>query len=259
MTVSNPTPAALVATALVALAGCEASPEITLQQEFAWAGSRVADAPQEAATGNTDSVVYAVFTEIDISGRADGILTVMNDSARWHYDPYLGLVDGFMMRDSVNAPAHMLAELLREHDGAACRMQGPVDSLGWWSAELTCGGLTVDSVRLLPTHHGFVTGRVTSYTAEGPDEGVRVSYCPHEDDSFTLSACKTAGHTGAGGLFRLRVPPGEWFIIYSIWDPIFDDWDYCRSDYDSETYLGRFVTVRLAQASDASRHCPVFF
>lgn len=247
-----------VVAGVVMLAGCEAAPEVVLQEEYAWAGSLVPNPPQGAAA-STDSVVYAMYADIDVSGRADGVLTVMNDTTRWHFDPYLGLVAGFMMRDSVNAPVHMLAELLREHDGAACRMQGPIDSLGWWSAELTCGGEVADSVRLLPTHHGFITGRVTSHSTEGPDEGVRVSYCPFEGGKLKLSDCKAAGYTGAGGLFRLRVPPGEWFVVYSIWDPIRDQWDYCRSDYDSDSYLGRFVTVRLAQASDASRHCPVFF
>lgn len=182
----------------------------------------------------------------------------MGDSARWRYDPYRGLVAGFMTRDSADAPIHMLAELTREHDGAACRMQGVVDSLGWWSSELTCGGFVVDSVRLLPTHRGFITGRVTSHSARGPDEGVRVSYCPYDDDGFAFSACETAGYTGGGGLFRLQVPPGDWFVIYSIWDPIFDKWGFCRTDLSSESYLGRFVTVRVAQASDASQHCPWF-
>ena len=258
---------ALILLALAVIAGCiEIGPEASLVHEYAWAGSHgaeaphshSAEAPQGTAASNTDSVTYAVFTEIDASGRADGILTVMNDSARWHYDPYRGLLGGFMTRDSADAPFHMLAELTREHDGAACRMQGPVDSLGWWTSELTCGGAVLDSVKLLPTRHGFITGQVTSHSAEGPDEGVRVSYCPYDDDSFTLSFCKAAGYTGDGGQFRLRVPPGDWFVIYSIWDPIFDEWGYCRTDLDSESYLGSFVTVRLAQASDASKHCPWF-
>ncbi len=248
------------------IAGCiEIGPEVPLVHEYAWAGSHgagslhshSAEAPQGTADDNTDSVTYAVFTEIDASGRADGILTVMNDSTRWRYDPYRGLLGGFMTRDSADAPFHMLAELTREHDGAACRMQGPVDSLGWWTPELTCGGAVVDSMKLLPTRHGFITGQVTSHSAEGPDEGVRVSYCPYDDDGFTLSSCKAVGYTGDGGHFRLRVPPGEWLVIYSIWDTIFDEWEYCRTDLGSEAYLGSFVTVRLAQASDASRHCPL--
>ena len=252
---------------LAMMAGCiEVGPEGSLVHEYAWTGSHgaealgshSAEAPQGIAASNTDSVTYAVFTEIDESGRADGILTVMNDSARWRYDPYRGLVGGFMTRDSADAPFHMLAELTREHDGARCRMQGPVDSLGWWISELTCAGAVVDSVQLLPTSHGFITGQVTSHSAEGPDEGVRVSYCPYDGDSFTLGSCKVAGYTGDGGQFRLRVPPGDWFVIYSIWDPIFDKWEYCRTDLDSETYLGSVVTVRLAQASDASKHCPWF-
>ena len=261
-------PALKILIALAVMAGCiEIGPEeASLVHEYAWAGSHGAEAPhshsaqapQGTAASNTDSVTYAVFTEIDASGRADGILTVMNDSARWHYDPYRGLLGGFMTRDSADAPFHMLAELTREHDGAACRMQGPVDSLGWWTSELTCGGAVLDSVKLLPTRHGFITGQVTSHSAEGPDEGVRVSYCPYDDDGFTLSSCKAAGYTGVGGQFRLRVPPGDWFVIYSIWDTIFDEWEYCRTDLGSESYLGSFVTVRLAQASDASRHCPWF-
>ena len=244
---------------LAVLAGCtETGPEVSLAHEYAWAGSHGAEASQGTAARNTDSVIYAVFTDIDESGRADGILTIMNDTTRWRYDPYYGLVDGFMTRDSLDAPVHMLAELTREHDGAACRMSGPVDSLGLWSSELTCGGSMVDTVQLLPTRHGFITGRVTSHSLEGPDEGVRVSYCPYDDDGFTLNSCKAAGYTGTGGLFRLRVSPGDWFVIYSIWDPIFDEWEYCRQELGSESYLGRFVTVRLAQASDASRHCPWF-
>ena len=208
---------ALILLVLAVIAACiEMGPEVSLVHEYAWAGahgaesprSHSAEAPHGAAASNTDSVTYAVFTEIDESGRADGILTVMNDSARWRYDPYRGLVGGFMTRDSADAPIYMLAELTREHDGAACRMQGPVDSLGWWTSELTCRGAVVDSVRLLPTRHGFIAGKVTSHSAEGPDEGVRVQYCPYDDDSFTLSSCKAAGYTGAGGQFRLRVPPG---------------------------------------------------
>ncbi|MDE2678459.1 MAG: hypothetical protein OXI76_11185 [Gemmatimonadota bacterium] len=248
--------------ALAVLAGCltEVEPE-SPANEYAWSGSYSTssrDVLEEIAADTPDSVIYLVFTEIDESGRADGILTVMNDSTRWRYDPYHGLVGGFMTRDSLDAPVHMLAELTREHDGAACRMAGPVDSLGRWSSELTCGGSVVDSVQLLPTRHGFITGRVTSHSARGPDEGVRVSYCPYDDGGFTLSACKAAGYTATGGRFRLRVPPGDWFVTYSIWDPIFDEWEYCRTELGSESYSGRFVTVRLAQASDASAHCPWF-
>ena len=227
--------------------------------EYAWAGAHVAAASQGIVASSADSVIYAVFTEIGESGRADGILTVMNDTTRWRYDPYYGLVGGFMTRDSVDAPVHMLAELTREHDGAACRMSGPVDSLGWWSSELTCGGSVVDTVKVLPTRHGFVTGQVTSHSAEGPDEGIRVQYCRHDDGQFRWVDCRVAGYSGAGGLFRLRVPTGDWLTLYSIWDPIFDEWDYCRADYDTDRYRGRFVTVRLAQASDASVHCPVLF
>lgn len=199
----------LILPVLAVIAGCiEVGPEVSLVHEYAWAGSDGAEPPHShsasgarggIAADSTDSVTYAVFTEIDASGRADGILTVMNDSARWRYDPYRGLFNGFMTRDSADAPFHMLAELTREHDGAACRMQGPVDSLGWWTPALTCGGAVVDSVRLLPTRHGFITGQVTSHSAEGPDEGVRVSYCPYDDDGFTLGSCKAAGYTGDGG------------------------------------------------------------
>ena len=259
MTIRNLTAAIPIIAAM--LAGCtDTEPEIPLvPHEYAWAGSHGAEAPQGTAGSNADSVIYAVFTEIGESGRADGILTVMNDTTRWLYDPYYGLVDGFMTRDSLDVPAHMLAELTREHDGAACRMVGPVDSLGWWSSELTCGGSVVDTVKLLPTRHGFVTGKVTSGSySEKAAEGVRVWHCPYDDDGLYLSQCKGVGYTGTGGLFRLRVPPGDWFMIYSIWNDILGRWEYCRSSLSSEAYLGRYVTVRLAQASDASRHCPWF-
>ena len=236
--------------------------DVPLTQEYAWAGSHGVVsggiAGDGAAASIADSVIYALFTEIDEwTGRADGVLTVMNDTTRWRYDPYYGLVEGFMTRDS-DAPAHMLVELTREHDGTACRMSGPVDSVGLWTSELTCGGSMVDTVQLLPTPHGFLTGWLTQgdqgrHTADG----ARVQYCPLLDNGrFRLRNCKVAGYTERDGVIRLRVPPGKWFIIFSYWYRT--RWTYCRSSSGSSSYTGRHVTVRVGQASDASTSCRVW-
>lgn len=162
-------------------------------------------------------------------------------------------MDGFMTRDSVGAPAAMLAEYTR-YDGARCRMYGLVDSLGWWNSEVGCGGVYKDSVRLRQIKTGVVSGVVNS---DGdPAQGVRVWYCVLEETS--ISQCRGAAYSGIGGRFSFDAPPGEWFVIFSIWDPIFDEWDYCRSTLGSTSYLGRSVNVRLGQVVDATVDCPWF-
>ena len=249
---------------LLALGACDFGPEPPGRTEHAWIGSHTATIPQGAAADTdsaADPVVYGMYAEVNPDGRADGILTILNDTTRWRYDPYRGLVDGFMTRDTLNVPDYMLAELTREHDGAACRLQGPVvDTLGGlWDAVLSCGGTVMDSVQLLPSSYGFVTGLLTQgfYNDYRADlaAGARVQYCAVVDDNrFDIRSCKTAGYTDDDGMLRLRVPPGDWFVLASYWDD--DDWDYCRGQgYNPDVFAGQFVTVRAAQAADASAHC----
>ena len=225
-------------------------------QEYAWSGSVAKPFAAAVASDDSaaaDSVTYMLYTVLEESGSAEGILTILGDTAL-AYDPYEVLVEGFMTRDSAGTAAAMLAEYTT-YDGTRCRMYGVVDSLGWWNSEVGCGGVYMDSVVLHPTTTGLVSGVVKR--AGDAAEGVRVQYCAIGED-LQLGVCHVGAYSGAGGVFRLEAPPGEWFVIFSLWDPIWDEWEYCRSALGSDSYLGRRVDVRLAQVADASIDCPWF-
>lgn len=247
----------LVAFALAS--GCDSmEPETAGPMDFAWKGT-VVNGTFHAAVADTaaeDTVTIGVYVGLDEDGRRfDGVLTIMSDTTL-AYDPYEVLVDGLMTRDSTGDPAAMLAEFTR-YDGARCRIHGLVDSLGWWESEVGCGGARVDSVTMHPFGHGFVSGTVER---DGDAVlGARVWYCKLNEEEDEFSDCKGATYSGAGGAFRLEAPPGRWFVTFSIWDPIWDRWDYCRSELNRDSTLGRKVTVRKARVTDASRDCPWFF
>ena len=209
---------------------------------------RVHASARRTITQQSDSVEYLVYLVREESGRADGVLTISNDTTL-AYDPYEVIVSGFFHE----AHSSLLLEYAR-YDGTRCRMKGSVDSLGIMDAAVGCGGVFVDSVTMRPIQTGFVAGTVSSDGDAA--EGVRVWRCVIENSR--LSQCEGVTYSGPGGLFRFESPPGEWFITFSIWDPIFDEWEYCRQTLSSTSTLGRTVTVELGRVTSASVDCPWF-
>ena len=83
-------------------------------------------------------------------------------------------------------------------------------------------------------------------------------YCEMNDDEDEIVRCTGAGYSGVGGTFRFQAPPGRWFVTFSIWDPIFDEWEHCRETLSSDERLGSKVTVRKARAATVAVDCPWF-
>lgn len=246
----------LPALTFATLAACGTTdPEVSMPTEYGWTGSAASELHPLADSTPADSVTISIYAVLDPNNlrQVDGILTIENDTAL-AYDPYEVLVSGFMSRDSTGAPEAMLAEFTR-YDGSQCRMQGQVDSLGWWSTEMGCGGVHVDSLRLHPFRNGYVSGTVTR--DDDAVQGARVWYCELDDDDYIVG-CTGATYSGAEGAFRFEAPPGRWFVTFSVWDPIWDRWDHCRRTLSSEARLGRTVTVRRARVTKASVDCPGF-
>ena len=256
-------PVAVFTLTLILATGCRSGDPVNVDEvsvsvtQEAWRGLRprgvarrgqVHASAKRVAVRSADSVEYLLYLVREESGEAGGVLTISND-ATLAYDPYEVIVSGFFHEDHLS----LLLEYAR-YDGARCRMNGSIDSLGVMDAAVGCGGVFVDSVTMRPIQTGFVAGTVSSDGDAA--EGVRVWRCVIEGSRF--SQCKGTTYSGPGGVFRFESPPGKWFVTFSIWDPIFDEWEYCRQTLSATSTLGKTVTVELGRVTPASVDCPWF-
>ena len=188
-------------------ASVDETPALSVIQE-AWRGllesgterrGRVHASARRTLTQQSDSVEYLVYLVREESGRADGVLTISNDTTL-AYDPYEVIVSGFFHEDH----SSLLLEYAR-YDGTRCRMNGSLDSLGIMDAAVGCGGVFVDSVTMRPIQTGFVAGTVSSDGDAA--EGVRVWRCVIE--KLPIQPMRGRGVFWPRGAFQIREPSGR--------------------------------------------------
>ena len=167
---------------------------------------RVHASDRRTTTEQSDSEEYLVYHVREESGRADGVLTISNDTTL-AYDPYEVIVSRFFHEDH----SSLLLEYAR-YDDTSCRMNGSVDSLGIMDAADGCGGVFVDSVMMRPIQTGFVAGTVSSDGDAA--EGVRVWRCVIENSQF--SQCVGATYSWPRRAFQIREPPGR--VVHHLLD-----------------------------------------
>ncbi len=225
--------------------------------EHAWTnfGTEQPGFDSDSVQAFTADATYTIYAVIDEDGLADGILTITGDGSS-AYDPYEVLIDGVLRRNGDGAPEHMLAEYDR-YDGSRCRIAGPVNESGTWSAELGCEGRRADDIELMPLNMGIVQGKLTSDPyGFGADDvpGARVWAC----STRSSSSCRSVTYTRDDGDFRFEIEPGTWWITFSVWQTLWSEWEYCAINLSSSARLAKQVTVRLGRVTDATMDCPYF-
>ncbi len=249
--------AAAVAVALAVMSCDSMGTESAGSIEHAWTnfGTEQPGFDSDSVEALTADATYTIYAVIDEDGLADGILTITGDGSS-AYDPYEVLIDGMLRRNGDGVPEHMLAEYDR-YDGTRCRLSGNITSSSTWSAVLGCGGTTIGLISLRPITTGIVSGTVRS---DGDlAEGIRVQACTYDSDN-RITGCSTEAYSGEGGKFMFEIKPGEYFITFSVWDAIWDEWDRCRNELTSTGPIaGEFVTVRIGRTSEVAVNCKHFF